>query len=141
MAAPTEWRAAPTTTAGRRSSRPPAVLVVPALIAAAVALLPLVYLVVRSLDSGVGELISVLWRERTVRLTVRSLGLAAAVTFACLVLGVSLAWLTVRTTLPGRRGWAVARRPAAGDPVLRGRIRLGGRISPDPAVSGGQYSS
>jgi iron(III) transport system permease protein len=108
MAAPTEWRAAPTTTAGRRSSRPPAVLVVPALIAAAVAVLPLVYLVVRSLDSGVGELISVLWRERTVRLTVRSVGLAAVVTFACLILGVFLAWLTVRTTLPGRRGWAVA---------------------------------
>ena len=84
-----------------------ALLAVPALIAAAVAVLPLVYLVVRSLDSGVGEFVAVLWRERTLRLTVRSVGLAAVVTFACLVLGVFLAWLTTRTTLPGRRGWAV----------------------------------
>lgn len=94
-------------TGRRRPSRPPAVLVAPAVIAAGIALLPLVYLVLRSLDGGVGELVSVLWRERTVRLTVRSVGLAAVVTAACLVLGVSLAWLTTRTTLPGRRTWAV----------------------------------
>jgi iron(III) transport system permease protein len=107
MAVPTEWRATGVQTGGRASSRLPAVFLVPAVIAAAVAVLPLVYLVVRSLDSGVGELVDVLWRERTLRLTVRSLGLAAVVTFACLVLGVLLAWLTTRTTLPGRRAWAV----------------------------------
>jgi iron(III) transport system permease protein len=107
MAAPAEWRTEGTATGGRRSSRPPALLAVPALIAASVAVLPLVYLVVRSFDSGVGEFVAVLWRERTLRLTVRSVGLAAVVTFACLVLGVFLAWLTTRTTLPGRRAWAV----------------------------------
>jgi iron(III) transport system permease protein len=107
MAAPTEWRGSDVPTGGRTPSRLPAVLVVPAVIAAGVAVLPLVYLVVRSLDSGVGELVSVLWRERTVRLTVRSLGLAAVVTFACLVLGVSIAWLTTRSTVPGRRAWGV----------------------------------
>jgi iron(III) transport system permease protein len=107
MAAPTEWRVAGVSTGGRRPSSLPVVLVVPALIATAVVVLPLVYLVVRSLDSGVGELIAVLWRERTFRLTVRSLGLAAVVTFLCLVVGVSLAWLTTRSTLPGRAGWAV----------------------------------
>ena len=107
MAAPAEWQVAAEPTGRRGPSRLPAVLVVPAVVAAAVAVLPLVYLVVRSLDSGVGELVSVLWRERTVRLTVRSLGLAAVVTAACLVVGVLLAWLTTRTTLPGRRGWAV----------------------------------
>jgi iron(III) transport system permease protein len=107
MAAPTEWRVSDVPTGGRTPSRLPAVFVVPAVIAAGVAVLPLVYLVVRSLDSGVGELVSVLWRERTVRLTVRSLGLAAVVTFACLVLGVSIAWLTTRSTVPGRRAWGV----------------------------------
>jgi iron(III) transport system permease protein len=107
MAAPVQWPQAEPATGGRRRSRPPVLLVVPAVLAAAVAVLPLVYLVVRSLDSGVAELVSVLWRERTVRLTVRSLGLAAVVTVACLFVGVLLAWLTTRTTLPGRRVWAV----------------------------------
>ena len=107
MAVPTQWQASEPATRGRTASGLPAVLVVPAIMAAAIAVLPLIYLVVRSLDSGVGELVSVLWRERTIRLTVRSLGLAAVVTFASLVLGVSIAWLTTRTNLPGRRGWAV----------------------------------
>ena len=30
-----------------------------------------------------------------------------SVTFACLIIGIFLAWLTTRTRLPGRRGWAV----------------------------------
>ena len=37
-----------------------------------------------------------------------SAGLSLSVGFACIVLGVSLAWLTVRTDLPGRKFWAVA---------------------------------
>jgi iron(III) transport system permease protein len=91
----------------RRHKRPPAVLVVPALVAAAIAVLPLAYLVVRSLDRGPVELFEILWRDRTLRLTMRSLSLTAAVTALSLVVGVTLAWLTTRTTLPGRTGWAV----------------------------------
>ncbi len=107
MAAPTLDRLPAAARWRRRGQRPPAVLVVPALAAAGVALLPLVYLCVRSLDRGVPELIDLLWRERTLRLALRSLGLAAAVTLASLVIGISLAWLTIRTRLPGRRAWAV----------------------------------
>ncbi|HEX6578710.1 MAG TPA: iron ABC transporter permease [Jiangellaceae bacterium] len=92
---------------GGRRQRPPLVLVVPALVAAGVALLPLAYLVVRSLDGGLGEFVETLWRERTLRLTLRSLGLAVSVTIACLVIGITLAWLTTRAKLPGRAGWAV----------------------------------
>jgi iron(III) transport system permease protein len=91
----------------RRHKRPPAVLVVPALVAAAIAVLPLAYLVVRSLDRGPVELFEILWRDRTLRLTMQSLSLTAAVTALSLVVGVTLAWLTTRTTLPGRTGWAV----------------------------------
>ena len=90
-----------------RRKRPPAVLVVPALVAAAIALLPLGYLVVRSLDRGPVELFEILWRDRTLRLTLQTLSLTATVTVLSLVVGVSLAWLTTRTTLPGRTGWAV----------------------------------
>ena len=91
----------------RRHKRPPAVLVMPALVAAAIAVLPLAYLVVRSLDRGPVELFEILWRDRTLRLTMQSLSLTAAVTALSLVVGVTLAWLTTRTTLPGRTGWAV----------------------------------
>lgn len=91
----------------RRRARPPLLLVVPAILTAAIALLPLVYLVVRASEDGVGTIVDVLWRERTARLLVRSAALAGTVTAACLAVGVSLAWLTVRTDLRGRRFWAV----------------------------------
>ncbi len=97
-----------TTSRPRRSSeRPPLALVLPAVVAAAVALLPLVYLAVRATEGGLGAALDVLLRERTARLVLRSLGLAAAVTAACLVVGVGLAWLTARTDLPGRRTFGV----------------------------------
>jgi iron(III) transport system permease protein len=107
MSAPTLDRRSVAARRRRPGQRPPAVLVVPALMAAGVALLPLVYLAVRSLDGGPAQLVDLLWRERTFRLALRSLGLAAAVTLASLVVGVSLAWLTMRTRLPGRRTWTV----------------------------------
>ncbi|MDN3295850.1 iron ABC transporter permease [Streptomyces ficellus] len=74
---------------------------------AALAVLPLVYLAVRALERGFAFAWDVVADERTGLLLLRSLGLAAAVVAACLVLGVSLAWLTVRTALPGARAWSV----------------------------------
>lgn len=82
-------------------------LVVPAVVAAAVAVLPIGYLVVRGSEAGLSGVLDTLWRERTLWLTLRSLGLAAAVTASSVVVGVVLAWLTTRTDLPGRRAWAV----------------------------------
>jgi len=90
-----------------RRGRAPAALLVPAGLAAGVALLPLVYLAVRAFEGGVGTVVEVLGRDRTVSLVLRSLALAGAVTAVCLVLGVSLAGLVVRTRLPGRRSWGV----------------------------------
>ena len=75
----------------------------PALVAGVVALLPLVYLVVRASEGGIGVAAEVLIRERTVWLLLRSVGLAAAVTGASVVVGVALAWLTARTDLPAGR--------------------------------------
>lgn len=87
--------------------RPPLVLLVPAGVAAAFALLPLGYLAVRALERGPGYAWDIVAAERTLQLLGRSLGLTAVVVAACLVLGVSLAWLTVRTDLPGARAWSV----------------------------------
>ncbi|MFD5622736.1 ABC transporter permease [Streptomyces yangpuensis] len=91
----------------RAGRRPPAVLLVPAALAALFALLPLGYLAVRSLERGPGFAGDVIADERTAQLLGRSLGLAVVVVSASLLLGVSLAWLTVRTALPGARAWSV----------------------------------
>jgi len=44
--------------------------------------------------------------SRSLGLVLRSVGLAAAVTAGAIALAVPLAWLTVRSDLPGRRTWA-----------------------------------
>ncbi|MEU2390445.1 iron ABC transporter permease [Streptomyces sp. NPDC007369] len=90
--------------AGRR---PSAALVAPAAVAAAFALLPLGYLAVRSLERGPGFAWDVIADERAVRLLGSTLALTAVVVTACLLLGITLAWLTVRTALPGARAWSV----------------------------------
>jgi iron(III) transport system permease protein len=97
----------PRTAFGPSGRRPPLILVVPACAAALLALLPLGYLAVRALERGPGYAWDIVADERTLQLLGRSLGLTAAVVGACLVLGISLAWLTVRTALPGARVWSV----------------------------------
>jgi iron(III) transport system permease protein len=103
-AATTPDSAGPTNRPGRSA---PLVLLVPGVLAAAVALLPLAYLAVRASERGAGVVADVLLRDRTLELVLRSLALAGAVTAACLVVGVSLAGLITRTALPGRKVWAV----------------------------------
>lgn len=89
------------------AGRVPWVLGLPAAVAAVFALLPLVYLCVRALEHGPGYAWDIVTTERAAMLLGRSIALAAVVVAACLVLGVSLAWLTTRTALPWARGWAV----------------------------------
>lgn len=74
---------------------------------AGLALIPLAYLVIRGFERGGGEVVEILWRERTARLVIRSLILTGTVTACCVVVGVCLAVLVTRTDLPGRRVWAV----------------------------------
>ncbi len=75
------------------------------LIAAAM-LLPLIYLVFRSLGIGV-DAFSLLAQRRTPIVIFNSISLAVIVTAISLVVALPLAWLTVRTDLPGRRIWSV----------------------------------
>ena len=64
--------------------------------------IPLLYLVVRTVDAGGESIIAALWRERTLETTVTSLALVLSVIVGCLVLAVPTAWLLARTNLPGR---------------------------------------
>lgn len=79
----------------------------PAVFAAVVAAIPLLYLAVRAGEDGLTRVVEVLLRARTAELLGRSLLLAVVVTGACVVVGVAAAWLVVRTDVPGRPAWAV----------------------------------
>ncbi|MDV6011567.1 iron ABC transporter permease [Haloechinothrix sp. LS1_15] len=70
-------------------------------------MIPLGYLVVRAFERGTDTFAAHVFRERTFDLLLRSLTLAAAVTLACVVIGVLAAWLVVRSNLPFRGVFAV----------------------------------
>ncbi len=76
-------------------------------VASAVVVLPIVYLVVRATERGLDPVRSTIWRRLTLDLAVRSLSLAAAVTAASLLIGVCTAWLVTRTDVPFARAWGV----------------------------------
>ncbi len=89
-----------------RSRRAPWWLVLPSVVAAFVAVLPIWYLIART--GSVATLIEVLATPATVALTLRSIMLAATVTLLAVLIGVTSAWLVARTDLPGARFWSVA---------------------------------
>jgi iron(III) transport system permease protein len=77
-----------------------------AAIAAAMALLPLLYLAIVVIGDPAGAL-RPLARGRVWTLLANSVLLAAAVTATTVALAVTLAWLIERTDVPGRRVWRV----------------------------------
>ncbi len=97
-----------TTCAGplARPTRTP-VLTTLGLIVAAGALLPLAYLLVRSGQAGWSRVWEIVSAPRTLILLRDTLALTVAVTATTIMIAVPLAWLTVRTDLPGRRLFTV----------------------------------
>ncbi len=89
------------------ATRPPRLLTLIGGIAAAVAVLPVAYLAMRTAQAGPARIAEIVVRERTVALIGRSLALTLAVTVCCVLVGVALALLVARTDLPGRRIVAV----------------------------------
>jgi iron(III) transport system permease protein len=81
-------------------------LLVGGLLIAALALLPVGYLVVRALGADVAALDLVL-RPRTLLVAGSTMALALLVGLGTIAVGVPLAWLTTRTDLPGRRLWTI----------------------------------
>ena len=82
-------------------------IVVPAVVTALLTAIPLWYLAVQAFSRGLADVLDELWRRRTFDLAARSIGLAAVVTAASLVIGIAGAFLVTRTDLPGRRAWRV----------------------------------
>jgi len=90
---------------GRR--RWPLVSVAGGLIAAGLVLLPLAFLVIEAQRSGWSEVQRLLFRHTVAVLLWNTVALTAACTVLCAILGVGAAWCVERTTLRGKRFWAV----------------------------------
>jgi iron(III) transport system permease protein len=87
--------------------RLPLVTIVGAALAAALVLLPLVFLVVEAQQSGWATVSRLLFRHNTAVLLWNTVRLALACTALCAVIGVAAAWCVERARIPGRRVWAV----------------------------------
>ncbi len=91
--------------AGSRASLP---LRAAALVVALLCALPLVVVVVKAFESGVGDAFALVWRPRVGELLGNTVALVALTGLASTVLGVGAAWLVERTSLPGASFWRVA---------------------------------
>jgi iron(III) transport system permease protein len=85
----------------------PGPLAIVATLIALFMLFPLAYLIFRAGSIGADRAIDLLLHPRTMRILLNSAWLSIAVTGASLVLSLPLAWLTVRTDLPGRKIWTI----------------------------------
>ena len=92
---------------GKTRRRAPKVLAGVSALVAAGLLLPLVFLVLEATQSGWHAVMHLLLRRITRVLLVNTVELAAGVSVACAVLGTATAWVIERTSVPGRRVWAV----------------------------------
>jgi iron(III) transport system permease protein len=93
--------------ASRAGRRAPIPLVAAAAAVGAAALVPLAYLALRALSAD-ADARALVPRSIAVELVVDTALLCFGVVAATLAVGVPLAWLVVRTDLPGRRAWGVA---------------------------------
>lgn len=71
------------------------------------ALLPIAFVIGVSVQTGWATLSTLLFRPRVGELLINTVLLVAITIPLCIVLGVTLAWLTERSDLPGRRGWSL----------------------------------
>lgn len=90
----------------RHVDKPPIMILAPAIGIGLVMLLPLTYLIIRSLDASEATW-ELLFRFRTLVTLGRTVLLIFTVTLTSILISVPLAWLTTRTNLPLHRMWAV----------------------------------
>lgn len=87
------------------SARPGPLLAVAGAGTAVVAIIPLLYLIVRAGEAGWGRVVDILVRPRTLETVGTSIALVAVVVTGCLLIGIPTAWLVARTNLPAQPVW------------------------------------
>jgi iron(III) transport system permease protein len=88
-------------------ARAPLILILPALAAATLVSIPLVYIFVRALGGGGRNYLDALVAYDGGGLLARTLLLVAGVAVLSLAIAIPMAWLVTRTDLPRRRLWAL----------------------------------
>src|SRR3954468_5966471 len=96
-----------TPTARRRSSRPPALLVLAGTAVALLTLLPLGFVAYEAVQTGWSEAYRLVFRGRTADLLWNTTRLTAGCVLLCVLIGTAAAWLVERSDLPLRRMWTV----------------------------------
>ncbi len=91
--------------ASRLGRRPPPVLLGLGVVIGLAVLLPAAYLVI-AFSEDFSHAFDVATSSRALHVLLSTIALAAAVTAASIAIALPVAWLTVRTDLPGRRLWA-----------------------------------
>ncbi|MBH2810658.1 iron ABC transporter permease [Serratia liquefaciens] len=99
--------AAPRYASARRHQRPGLFIVAVAILLSLLALLPLGFVISVAFETGWPTVKALVFRPRVADLLLNTLLLVVFTLPICAVLGVALAWLTERTTLPGRRIWSL----------------------------------
>ena len=117
------------------STRRVLLLYLPSALVILAVLLPVAYLILRALEAD-SRSWNVLLRTSTLRILANSLGLAVSVTAASVLLSVALAWLTVRTDLPGRRMWALLTALPLVIPSYVGAYLMASALGPRGLVQG-----
>jgi iron(III) transport system permease protein len=93
---------------GRSSNNiPPVGLVASGILVGVLVMLPIAYLLLRTVGAG-EETLSLVFRWRVLAVLLKTLALMAIVASACVALAVPIAFLTLRTDMPFRRVMAVA---------------------------------
>jgi iron(III) transport system permease protein len=126
-------RAAAPSSLSSLGRRPPLSLLLAAALVAAVAVSPLVYLALRALSLE-GEPGAPVAFEPTLQLVLDSLLLVVGVVAAALGVGVPLAWLVVRSDLPGRRWWGLLATLPLVIPSFVASLALLGALAPHGLV-------
>ena len=108
-------------------------LLIPAAAVSAAALIPLLYVVLVTVQTGWATFVELTFRPRVLELLLNTIGLLVLATPACVALGVGAAWLVERTRLPGRRVWAVL---LAAPLVIPAFVTGYGWVSVVPSMSG-----
>ncbi len=87
-------------------SRIPLILIPPVLIITLSLAVPLIYLVIRLLQTD-ASIWNLLLRQQTLQALLNTLLLSGAVTISSIIIAVPLAWLTVRIDFPGRKLFSI----------------------------------
>ncbi|RCJ15321.1 iron ABC transporter permease [Nostoc sp. ATCC 43529] len=113
-----------------KAVRPPLFLTLAAAVVAVAIALPLLYLVIRTTGIGGEELWQLISRPRNVLVFFNSAAMAATVTLFSALIAIPLAFLTVRTDLPGRRFWLVVTTLPLAVPSYVGSFALIATLAP-----------